>query len=138
MEQSLTTDLGLPTDIEVTSTVRLFPDGRITVDSTTSGLADTPGAFVGVVVALYPDAGCPPNAPIWTSDPVRYGMDGRWIGRSKVNASFTQTVDSHIRRQVESVLIYHYPSPRDAATDAQPWLQRIGARPTARHSEPKL
>ena len=90
IERSLTSDLGPLADIEMTSTVRLLSDGRIRVDNSATGLTDIAGGFVGVVVALYRELGDRSNALLWTSHPVRYGLGGKWIGRSHVGTSFTR------------------------------------------------
>lgn len=126
IEQSLTSDLGPLADIEMTSTVRLLSDGRIRVDSSATGLTDIAGGFVGVVVALYRELGDRSNALLWTSHPVRYGLGGKWIGRSHVGTSFTQTVDADVPPQIGYVLIHHYSSPNDGTVDVQLWLTRLG------------
>jgi hypothetical protein len=126
IELSLTSDLGPPADIEVTTTIGLLSDGGIRVDSTAAGLTDIGESFVGVIVALYRDLGDRSHSLLWTSSPVRYGLAGKWVGRSHVRTSFTQTVGAGVPHQVGYVLVHHYSSPNEATADAQSWLSRLG------------
>ena len=81
---------------------------------------DLHGGHVGGVILLYQN-GSPPFW-LWTSNPVRYGLDGKWIGTSQITTSFTQTVDPDTMTKVSYVAIKHYNAPNDACTDIQAWL----------------
>jgi hypothetical protein len=111
----------IPADIHTDTSVTLYADGRIIVNTSAYEWTDLHGGHVGVVVLLYQN-GNPPFW-LWTSNPVRYGLDGKWIGTSQITASFTQTVDSDTMARVGYVVIYHYNSPNDAGTDVESWLK---------------
>jgi len=109
-----------PADINANTSVTLYADGRIVVNTSAYEWTDLHGGHVGVVVLLY-QSGNPPFW-LWTSSPVRYGLDGKWIGTSQITTSFTQTVDSDTMGKVSYVAIKHYNSPNDAYADIQAWL----------------
>jgi hypothetical protein len=109
-----------PADINANTSVTLYADGHIVVNTSAYEWTDLHGGHVGVVVLLYQN-GNPPFW-LWTSTPVRYGLDGKWIGTSQITTSFTQTVDPDTMTKVSYVAIKHYNSPNDAFTDIQTWL----------------
>jgi hypothetical protein len=113
-------DAVIPADIDANTSVTLYTDGRIVVNTSAHEWTDMHGGHVGVVVLLYQN-GSPPFW-LWTSNPVRYGLDGKWVGTSQITASFTQTVDPDTMQKVDYVAIYHYNAPNDAWTDVQAWV----------------
>lgn len=112
-------DAVTPSDIDAYTAVTLYADGRVVVNTNAHEWTDLHGGHVGLVVLLYQDG----SPPFWlTSDPVRYGLDGKWVGTSQITTSFTQTVDPDTMRRVAYVAIKHYDAPNDAFTDVQAWL----------------
>jgi hypothetical protein len=109
-----------PADINANTSVTLYADGHLVVNTHADEWTDLHGGHVGVVVVLYQN-GNPPFW-VWTSTPVRYGLDGKWVGTSQITASFTQNVDADTMAKVSYVVIYHYNAPNDAFTDVQAWL----------------
>jgi len=106
----------------VDTSVTLYADGRIVVNTTTHEETALRGGHAGVVVLLYDVK----KFWLWASTPVRYGVDGKWIGQSDRTDSFTQFVDPDTMGRVVYVAIKHYEAPDDAATDIQNWL--VGAQ----------
>jgi hypothetical protein len=109
-----------PADINANTSVTLYEDGNLVVNTSAYEWTDLHGGHVGVVVLFYQN-GTPPFW-IWTSTPVRYGLDGKWIGTSQITTSFTQNASADTMAHVGYVVIYHYNAPNDAATDVEAWL----------------
>ena len=105
-------------NIDVDSSVTLYADGRVVINTTTHEELDLRGGHAAIVVLFY-DAN---QHWIWSSTPLRYGVDGKWIGPSDRNDSNTQFVDPDTMRIVSYLAIKHYESPNDAQTDIQNWL----------------
>ncbi len=110
-----------PADINANTSVTLYADGNIVVNTHAYEWTDLHGGHVGVVVLLYQE-GNPPFW-LWTSSPVRYGLDGKWIGTSQITASFTQNVGADTMSKASYIVIYHYNAPNDAWTDVEAWLK---------------
>src|SRR5690348_6340406 len=104
--------------IDVDTSVILYADGRVTLNTTTHEETDLRGGHAGVVVLFY-DVN---QFWIWASTPQRYGVDGKWIGQSTRTDTFTQSVDTDTMSRVAYLAIKHYESPNDAAADIQNWL----------------
>lgn len=113
------TDNVIPADIHVTTAVDLYADGRIIVNTSAQEWTALHGGHVGVVILLYQSDG----VWLWTSNTVRYGLDGQWIGTSQITTSFTQTVDPDTMPRVGYVVIKHYNAPNDAWTDIEAWIK---------------
>jgi hypothetical protein len=109
----------IPADINADTSVTLYADGTLTVATTAYEWTDLHGGHVGVVVLLY-DAN---QHWLTSTSPVRYGLDGKWIGTSQITTSFNQTIDKDTMSQVAYVAIKHYNAPNDAWTDIQAWLK---------------
>jgi len=114
------TDEITPADIQATTSVVLYQNGEIVINTSANEWTDLHGGHVGVVVLLY-EPGNPPFW-IWTSNTVRYGLDGKWIGTSQITASWSQQVDADTMSKVGYVAIKHYNAPNDAYTDIEAWL----------------
>jgi hypothetical protein len=110
-----------PADISINTAVTLYADGRIQVNSQAQEWTDLHGGHVGVVVLLYQNG----NPPFWvgSTTPVRYGLDGKWIGTSQITTGFTQKIDPDTMSRVSYVVIHHYNAPNDAWTDVEAWLK---------------
>jgi hypothetical protein len=109
---------GAPADITAASTAQLYENGTLVVNTHASEWTDLHGGHVGVVVLFYNTA----TEWIFTSEAVRYGLDGKWIGTSTITTSFTQTVDPNTIANTDYVVIKHYNAPNDAYHDIQAWL----------------
>jgi hypothetical protein len=109
----------VPADINADTSVTLYADGTMTVATHASEWTLLHGGHVGVVVLLY-DA-----SQHWlvSTNPVRYGLDGQWVGTSQITATFSQTIDKNTMAQVAYVAIKHYNAPNDAWTDISNWLK---------------
>jgi hypothetical protein len=107
-----------PADINAVTTATLYADGRVNVSTHATEWTLLHGGHVGVVVLFYDGA----QNWLWSTDPVRYGLDGKWVGTSEITASFTQQIDTDTMSRVQYVAIKHYNAPNDAWTDIQAWL----------------
>jgi len=108
----------IPADINGDTSVTLYADGTLTVATHAYEWTLLHGGHVGVVVLFY-DAN---QHWLVSTNPVRYGLDGKWIGTSEITATFNQTIDKDTMSQVAYVAIKHYNAPNDAWTDIQAWL----------------
>ena len=108
-------------DIDVTTTMSLYADGRIVLQTHTHEETDLKGGHSGVVALVYASDGGP---ALWNSTPQRYGVDGKDIpfGQSDRDDTWEQTIDSDTMSQVHNVAIHHFESPNSAAQDVANWL----------------
>lgn len=107
-------------DIDVTTTLSLFQDGRIVTQTHTHEETDLKGGHAGPVVLLYGTASDGPA--IWNTIPQSYGVDGSWVGRSDRDDTYQASVDPDTMSQVGHAAIKHYSAPNSAIVDIQNWL----------------
>jgi hypothetical protein len=110
--------------IDVTTSMTLFQDGRMNLDTHTHEETALRGGHAAVLIVLYDKGG---NF-VWAGKPpLRYGVDGRWLGASDRDDPASYTVDPDSMKIAYQVKIEHYSSPNSAWTDIQSWLNGAGS-----------
>lgn len=67
------------------------------------------GGFTGGARVLFSNED---GVAIGASEEMRFGVDGRWLGRSDRTETWTQNIDPALARQVKKLTIVHYWAPK--------------------------
>jgi hypothetical protein len=105
--------------IDVNSNATLYADGRVVTFTYTHERFDLLGGHAGLQILFY-DA---KQHHLWDTDARRYGVTGKWIGRSDREDTDTQFADQDTMKQVAYVAIKHFESPNGLPEDIQNWLE---------------